>query len=241
MEYCYSELFGIRRFPGYEVFPMRSGFACKCLINNAEITEKDIEYACTQLWNLYQYTQNRLREEQGETYKLHRKLTNFEIESLGEQLNQGQEDLSIQSNILSCYCHSNAYTQGVVVVRDVDIQDIVMVDYMTSYTKEFGCEKTVPLEDAEGEVWVLNRDRFGKLPIKRAWIIGDLKPEKTWYQSQKPLHIKIEEELNADDGVSMIESRIAPQKPCQLDDPLTKWVMKRNQKRIRKMHEQNHL
>ena len=241
LEYCYSELFGIRRFPGYEVLPMNNANTCKCLVDNAEINDEDIDYACTQLRELYQYTQKRLREEKGETYRIHRKLASFEIESLGEQIVQGQKDLSVQSNILSCYCHSSAYTDGgVVLVRDVNIKDIVMVDYMTSYVKKSNCAKIVSFEDGEGEVWVLNKNRFGKLYVRKEWIVGIdkiLHRQKNHYQAYvSPLHIRVRSGLTEDDGKSILESHTVPERPCELDDPITKWVMKRNEKRIRKKY-----
>ena len=117
-------------------------------------------------------------------------------------------------------------------VRDVDIQNIVMVDYMTSYVNNIDCHKVVSLADDEDEIWVINKNRFGKLHIEREWIYeidgNTAKPFIKEYSADK-----IEKLLTRDDGQSLMSSRTLPTKPCEMNDPITKWVMNRNIEKIK--------
>ena len=232
LEFCYSEIFNIRRFPGYETYLATSSHHCKWLVEREEITEKDIDYACGQLKKLYEYTQRRLQEERGSSYRIHRKLSGFELNSLERQISEGQDKLYLPANILSSYSYTDAHCYNVVMARDVDIQDIVMVDYMTSYATDSDCSKIIPLKDAEGEVWVLNKNRFGKLYIKKEWLYeidgNVVKPLLNEYNFEEA-----ERHLTMDDGQSLLKSHSIKTKPCELDDIITKWVIKRNIEKIK--------
>ena len=58
LEYCYSLIFDIRRFPGYENYYSTEANACRELFKIEKINDKEINDACKQLKDLYDYTQS---------------------------------------------------------------------------------------------------------------------------------------------------------------------------------------
>lgn len=230
LEYCYSEIFNIRRFPGFETYLVNSSFHCKGLIENNEIDEEDITEACNQLKKLYEYTQKRLSLKE---IPLHRTLRDFEIKVLAKQ---SGEEIFLPANILSCYSYNNAYSGydgDVVINRNVPAESIVMIDSWTAYSNIDNC--THKIYTGEGEVWVLNKDRFGRIPIKRAWI-DDSKNKIYSVKGSIEAH-EVEWFINRDDGKSLIQNRTLPIRPCETGW-LTRILIQRNMKKIEKFYKE---
>ena len=230
LEYCYSEIFNIRRFPGYETYLSNSSYHCKALVENREIGIGDIDEACNQLKALYEYTQRRLSVEE---LPLHRRLQTFEIKVLAKQ---SDEDMFMPANILTCYSYGSAYRGydgDVVLYRNVPAKNVVMIDSWTAYSNVDDCiYKTYT---GEGEVWVLNEDRFGRIPIRREWV-DDSKNRISYANGDIKAH-EVEWCMTRDDGESLMQNRTVPARPCETDW-LTRILIQRNIKKIEELYKE---
>ncbi|MBR2674037.1 MAG: hypothetical protein IKE52_01075 [Mogibacterium sp.] len=110
---------------------------------------------------------------------------------------------------------------------------------MTSYVQDIACSKIVSLKDDEGEVWVINKNRFGEMQVSRDFLYeitgDDTKPfrEAHPYDTKEQIAEKARNHLTMDDGRSLKGSRSFRTKPCEMDDFLTRRIINRNIEKIR--------
>lgn len=171
LEFCYSEIFNIRRFPGYENYYSRCSNNCFWMVEEGIITEKDIDEACMQLKDLYTFTQDHLKSLGKEEMRVYRSLRPVEIDSFRIDDNS---NIYMQSNIMTSYAYRpyTTYSTNVKITRVIPRQDVLMIDDMTGYpnSNELCGYKA---ETGEYELWILNRDRYGRISIKPEDIIED--------------------------------------------------------------------
>lgn len=228
LEYCYSEIFNIRRFPGYENYYIKGSSNCRWLVETNQITEKDIRSACKQLEALYAFTQKTLEKRNCKSLKLCRTLRNYEVKSL-ERIGDGE--LRLNANIISSYAYdsSTAYGTKVRIVRNIDCEDIVMVDDITAFPDD-ATECGQIVHTGEFEVWVLNKNMYGKIYIDETDIVEDP------YQLTKaiPKQLLREHKYENEEG-SLKELNMAYPRPCEWN-AFTKRLISRNKKKIEELY-----
>lgn len=168
LEYCYSRIFDIHRFPGYENYYSVEAMNCKKLFNVNQISESEITAACDELKELYLFTQKYLKESSVKQMTLYRSLRKPEIDSMCYI--DGKIQLS--TNILSSFSRKSImeYNTAVKIKRKVNQEDILMLYNITRYKDLDGyCNHRLLTE--EYEVWVLNRDKYGMITIDEDNII----------------------------------------------------------------------
>lgn len=232
LEYCYSEIFNIRRFPGYENYYARSSFNCHWMVEEGVITDIDIDAACAQLKELYEFTQNYLKDLNKEALRVYRSLRPVEIDSLYV----GQDDkIYMQTNIMTSYAYRpyTTYSTNVKITRTIPREDILMIDDVTVYSNR-NRDCGYKAETGEYELWVLNRDKYGRISINPDDIIEDprglIQMDKLHRHNYSGYH----NQSSADDA-SLSESVTAPIKPCEWN-MFTKWIIRRNKRKIEDMY-----
>lgn len=233
LEFCYSEIFNIRRFPGYENYYSRCSNNCFWMAEEGIITDKDIDEACMQLKDLYAFTQGHLKSLGKEELRVYRSLRPVEIASFRID---DDSNIYMQSNIMTSYAYRpyTTYSTNVKITRVVPREDVLMIDELTGYPNSNElCGYRA--ETGEYELWILNRDRYGRISIKPEDIIED---PQCLFKRERIRHtnngIMRKPSSNGEDA-SLFDSITAPIKPCEWN-AFTKRLISRNKKKIEELY-----
>ena len=222
LEYCYSVIFGIHRFPGYENYYSLCGYECSWLVESGAISEEDIVSACRELKDLYEFTRAHLGERE---VTLYRTLNSAEIRSA----KWVDEKIAFHTNIMSSYTQSPnmAYRGDIKIKRTVNTKDILMLDEITAFPdKRYGMCEYRPIV-GEHEVWVRNVDRYGRVFIDP----DDIVKGKEIFL--KEIDKKPPQRQTPAGDCSLMESYVSPYKPCEISK-FSRWLTKRNMKKIQR-------
>lgn len=235
IEYCLCRIFDIHRLPGcgYDRFN-ESGYKF------AILTQKEIDDACDELKRLYDFTQEKLslsnRLVNGKI-ELVRSLRDFEKREIISQLSdESKTDILLPVNVFTSYAHSKILSSypgelskyQINIKEFVDVKDIILCDsYVSYYKRNDVCDKLGYMEDPEAEVLVINRSVNGWRTVNRECFIYNLLPKNEKFVSTAPL---LEHDIRLK-NLAVLEEGCVYIRPCNEEDCITKWVMKRNMRK----------
>lgn len=229
IEYCVSRMFNIHRVPGHEAYYIQEGSRMKLNEEFGLLKRDDIMDACTEFEKYYYFLQNELKDSafvRDGKIKLVRSLRPFEIDIATPQLKEGKEFITMPCNIINSYAHDNqlyCYGSTMSIVREVDIEKIVMYFKTLHHPSEVCCHIN---HGGEYEVWVMEDDMFGQVTIPKECFhyteLQEVRNDRIRYRYHK------EEEGPLYTG-NAIDTR-----PCEWNK-FTKWIIKRNQQKIREL------
>lgn len=235
IEYCVAKNFNIHRVPGYEQYYIKDGTAMKMLQEYGDLKEEDIEAACAEMMELYQFIQKELVKSpyvKDGKIRLVRSLRPFEIDAVTPQLkNPNNSKIVMPTNIMTSYAHDGAlfhYGSTMSVVRDISVEKIVMFDECL-YHPQNVCANHI--HGGEYEVWVVEENIFGKLELDRECFayrsLNDRTEHNEYFNNYFRPQYAIDSSLYTD------ERKIA--KPCEWN-PFTTWLIKHNVQKIRELY-----
>lgn len=232
LEYCYSEIFGVHRFPGYENYYEHGCRECKWLVETGGITDADISESIEQLRELYAFTQEHLKKRGIENLTLFRSIQDHEYRTL---CRLEDNKLQIRTNKLMSFAYSDRTTYGtdIKIKRKVRAEDILMIDSITEYdSPDTSCEYRI--KTGEFEMWVLNRDKYGRLIFSYEDIIQDLRNLVPSIDaiSRKPRTYKDPVAKATDGSIELTNEYIW--RPCECGY-LAPWIIRRNMKRLKQL------
>jgi len=228
LEYCYSKIFNLHRFPGYENFYTKSASTCRKLIKAGEMTDDDINASIKQLKDLYGYTQEHLKQQGISELILYRWLRVPEKSTIKQKGNH----IKFYSNTIMSFSYSPEHNYGtsLQIVKRVPIEKVLMLDYLTAYDSCV-CDKRV--FKGEDEAWVLNDDKYGNIDAEIYRKTDDTEFEQI--DDSSVILSNINRVSNATD-CSIKDTIMNPPKPCEIGY-LTKKLISRNASRIIKKYE----
>lgn len=229
LEYCICRVFNIHKLPGcgYDRYHGNDWFFAK-------LPEKDVIDACDEIKRLYDYTQNRLQNSgrviNGKV-ELVRCLRGFEKNEVVNQLkNENMNKILLPVNTFTSYAHDNVlsnysgeYCNHQMNIRvNVNVEDILLWDSYVSYYSRGECKYLMYMGDCEAEVFVINREINGWKELDRSCFIYESLPEIQGFISSAPT---LEHEIRLNNSPVCSKGYV---RPCEEEDFLTKYVMKRN-------------
>ena len=233
LEFCYAEIFQIRRFPGYENYYERGCRACNWLAECGAISEKDVTDEVDQLKNLYKFTQNALKKKGVQHLTLCRSIQEHEYRTLCRT--DSEDGLQIRTNMLMSFAYADRTTYGtdIKIARNVDAKDILMIDELTEYDlPDTTCSYRV--KTGEYEMWVINKDRYGRLQFKYNDIIQDLNNYVPSIESIRNSPLTFKDPIaEATDGTISSRGEFY-WRPCECGY-LAPWIVKRNAEKLKKV------
>lgn len=171
IEFCLAKNFNIHRVPGFEQFYRKDGTAQQMFHEYKALKEDDIEAACAELAELYDFVQKELLKSKyvkDGKITLVRSLRNYEIKEVTPQLlNPKNNKISMPVNIMNSYAYDEnlfCYGSTMSIVREVEIEKIVMFDECLHHPQN---ECVNLIHGGEYEVWVLEDNMFGKIELDR--------------------------------------------------------------------------
>lgn len=231
IEFCIAKNFNIHRVPGYEQYYIQDGTSMSMFHEYGDLKAEDIEAACLEMNELYQFVQKELAQSKyvkDGKIRLVRSLRPFEIEKVTPQLrNPENKRIIMPTNIMTSYAHDGAlfhYGSTMSVIRDVPVEKVVMFDECL-YHPENVCAHHI--HGGEYEVWVVEDNMFGEIELDRecfAYRALDERIGESWYTGRP---CAINASLYTD------ERRIP--RPCEWTS-FTKWLIKRNREKIKEIY-----
>lgn len=231
LEFCYSELFNIHRFPGYENYYESGSRECNWLVESGAITEEAIQDAVKQLKELYEFTQKTLKKKGLKNLTLYRSLQNHEYRTL---CRTNEEDgLQIRTNTLMSFAYTNRTTYGtnIKIKQNINAKDILMIDDITEYDlPDATCNYRV--KTGEYEMWVINKDRYGRLQFKYKDIVQDLNHLVPSIETIKNKPSTFRDPISKATDGSMSDNSEFLWRPCEYGR-LAPWIVNRNADKIK--------
>lgn len=241
LEYCICRIFDIHRLPGCGYDRFNEG-GCKFAI----LSQQELEDACEELRALYDFTQKRLlsssRLVEGKI-ELVRCLSDFEKREIISQLqDKDRRDILLPVNVFTSYAHDGIrssypgelYKYQINLKEYVDVKNILLWDsYVSYYNHNDSCGKLCYMGDCEAEVFVINHSINGWRHVDRDCFVYDSLPKLQSSISSKPI---LEHDIRLSNS-AVFEENCIYIKPCDEDDCITKWVMKRNMKKYNVLRE----
>ncbi|WP_294240651.1 hypothetical protein [Pseudobutyrivibrio sp.] len=234
LEYLLARIYGIHRVPGYE--PQYGGSFSEVSRESNGFTKENLDEAEQELKNLIEHVQTQIRlsgKAHDDHAELVRSLRNFECKEIVPQLIAGEKNITMPANIMTSYAYDgrlHCYNSSISVKRKVPVNKILFWDEYIE-APEYICSKNLHM--GEYEVWVLNDDIFGEVSLDRdAFIIAeeaDLESMNEKYSTRWHNRSYYDKDCRIN-NVYTVEA-----KPCECEDWLTKFVMKRNEKQIREL------
>lgn len=165
-EYLVQHIFNIHRFPGFEPYYIKR-FHYEFQKEYGLLNRKEIEYACEEYREYYEFLQDELKKSvynKDDKIRLYRSLRPFEINVATHQIVSKCKEISIPANIINSYSYRGGYYYGtsMYIKRAVEIEKIVL--WYDSLV-EPGNDCDYQYVDGEYEVWVLEDDLFGETRI----------------------------------------------------------------------------
>ncbi|MFJ7746765.1 hypothetical protein [Peribacillus sp. NPDC097295] len=156
-----QEILSIHRFPGFEEY-YRSTYGAKIRVVYKELDSKDIQDAKDELEDLYKHTQDYLKGKypSKSSLILKRSLNGGEQKQVANQLLDQKDIVEFESNIILSFADYNflgSYNSKVLLEMDVPFEQILI--HYDSIVFPNGTSG----EEKENEVWVLNKDPFGRI------------------------------------------------------------------------------
>lgn len=227
LEYCYAEIFDVHRFPGYENYYENGSRECQWLVESGAISDEDIAESIEQLRGLYLFTQEYLKNRGVDCLTLYRSLQDHEYRTLCKM---NGNKLQIRTNKLMSFAYSDRTTYGtdIKIKRKVSAEDILMIDSITEYDMpDTTCEYRI--KTGEFEMWVLNRDKYGRLIFNFEDIVQDLRNLVPGMDaiSQKPRTYSDPVAKETDCSIELANEFLW--RPCECGY-LAPWIIKRNKK-----------
>ena len=237
IEYCICRIFGIHRLPGcgYDRFNENGS-------KFATLSQQEIEDACEELKALYDFTQKKLLESDrlvDGRIELVRSLRDFEKREIVPQLqDEDMIDILLPVNIFTSYAHDGIlanypgelHKYQMNIKEYVDVKDIILWDtYISFYKQNNSCDKLCYMRDSESEVFVINRSIDGWRNVHRDCFIYDSLPKLKGFISSRPNR---EHDIRLS-NLAAFEENCAYIRPCNEEDFITKWIMKRNMNKYR--------
>lgn len=232
IEYCLARVLGIFRLPncGYDNYTNSSVWF-------NEISEHDVDEACKEMELIIKHVQEKLLESgrvvDGKVSVV-RCLSHYQLRDAALQLiDESSKNIVFPVSIFSSYSYDGnvniAYPSGrtengkhINIKEKIPVEDIVLWDqYVGNGRKKCGYCKS--MYDEERELWVVDRSVTGmkKLP-RENFIYSDGLPDtngkaynKKAFGTDTPLY-----------------SGLYQKRPCEYKDVLTKFVMKKNIKKL---------
>lgn len=229
LEYCYAEIFDVHRFPGYENYYEHSSRECNWLVESGAISDEDIAESIEQLRELYLFTQEYLKDRGIGCLTLYRSIRDYEYKTL---CRTGDNKLQIRTNKLMSFAYSDRTTYGtdIKIKRKVKAEDVLMIDSITEYDiPDITCEYRI--KTGEFEIWVLNRDKYGRLIFNFEDIVqdlGNLVPSMDAV-SRKPGTYNDPVAKATDSSIELANEFLW--RPCECGY-LAPWIIKQNKKRL---------
>lgn len=236
IEYCVAKNFNIHRVPGYGQYYIKDGGAIRMLHEYGNLREEDIETACQEMMELYQFIQKELIKSKyviDGKVRLVRSLRPFEMDAVMPQLNNSNNrKIVMPTNIITSYAHDEelfCYGRTMSVVRDVPIEKIIMFDECLYHPPNV-CSNNI--HGGEYEVWVMEDNVFGKLELDRECFVyraldSRIEHNNDFIPNYFMPNYAIDSSLYTDEN-----KRI---KPCE-KNLFTKWLIKRNTQKIRELY-----
>lgn len=231
IEYCIAKVYGIFRLPqcGYDNYLYEN-----CDYNSLDANE--VTDACKEMEAVIKHVQKMLaqseRVDNGKVTVV-RCLSQFQIETVVSQLNGNSNEIQFPVSILSSYsydgkinqCYSGFYGgKHINIKENIPIDQIALWDsYVGNMRKE--CRYVKSMHDEECELWVVDKSING---IKKM-------PRDSFYYTDGLPDLgnsaisKSRSEFGKDVG---LHSGLYKRRPCENDDFLTKFVIRRNINRI---------
>lgn len=160
-----QEIFSIHRFPGFDEF-YRSKYEYHIREAFKKLDSKDIQDAKAELEDLYKHTQDYLKGKypSKSSLILKRSLNGEEQKQVTNQLLDQKDIVEFESNIILSFSDNNwlgSYLSKVLLTVDVPFEQIfIHYDSIVFPNGTTGEEK-------ENEVWVLNKDPFGRVKQRK--------------------------------------------------------------------------
>ena len=161
----------------------------------------------------------------------------FEKKEIVWQLqDETRKEILLPVNVFTSYAHDGilAAYPGEMVERKInikeyiDVKDILLWDsYVSYYSNNNRCDRLCYMGDCEAEVFVINRSINGWRYVDRNCFIYESLPTIRSCISSKPI---LEHDIYMPNS-SVFEEKCIYIRPCEEEDCITKWVMKRNMKK----------
>lgn len=231
IEYCIARNFGIHRVPGHEQFYLKNSTNYDLLRQYGALKEEDINSACAEINELYQFVQTELRKSayvKNGTVRLQRSLRPFEIKEITPQLLNNQKTIRLPVNIITSYSHKVSgepeYSSRVALVREVPVEKIVMFDECLHHPENVCAHR---IHGGEYEVWVVEDNMFGQIELDRECFKYKELDEKSARQNVHP--------FRGEPDASLYTVSSNYMRPCECGK-ITKWLIERNKEKIRKTY-----
>lgn len=234
LEFCVSRNFNIHRLPGYEQYYIQDGTALRYKKENGALSEAEVNEACKEIRELYDFTQRKLVSDgivNDGKVRLVRSLRTYEAREVAPQLKQGRDIIEMPANIITSYSmekHASGYENIMYLTRQVSAEDILMV-YKYLYHPEWTCASG--LHGGEFEVWVIDRSIFGMVNLlKEDFELADgCSLESLCGANQLALNSN----CTSSSIFSFVDDGL---KPCEYDT-FTKKLIKRNMKKLQEQYQ----
>lgn len=236
LEYLLSRIYKIHRVPGYEPEYKMSFSDVSREIDG--LTPEVLDEAEKEFVQIIRHVQEQVRKNKAakdDTVELVRSIKPFECIEAIPQLLDGKETLTIPANIMSSYAYDGerfCYGCNISIKRRVPVSKILLWDkYIEAPTSI--CSKNHHL--GEAEVWVLNDDIYGEISLGRScfFVLDESKLESE-NKKMSSRYYRKNHRYDMDEKISNVYS--IDDKPCENDDILTKWIMNRNEKKIKERY-----
>lgn len=235
IEYCICKIFNIHRLPGcgYDRFN-EHGYKF------AMLSPQEIEDTCEEVKALYDFTQKKLLSSErlvDGKIELVRSLRDFEKREIIPQLqDENKRDILLPVNVFTSYAHDGKLSSypgelgeyQINIKEWVDVKDILLWDsYVSYHAQNDSCNQLCFMGDCEAEVFVINHSISGWRHVNRDCLIYGSLPESRDYN---PLISILEHDIRLSNS-AVFEENCTYIRPCNEEDCITKWVMKRNMKK----------
>lgn len=232
LEYCIARELGIFRLPrcGYD-HNLHQSYPYE------KLDEKMVSEACEELKDVIHHVQQQVAKKntvKGGKVSVVRCLSLFQIDIVAKQLHENKTEIEFPVNIFSSYSYDGDITQvypsgrttdgkHINIIEEVPVENIILWDeFVGDGSRHCSYEKS--MHDEERELWVVDKSITG---------IKKLKNECFHYEDGLPSIRGESSSWSVFRSDKSVYTQ-SPKRPCECDDPLTKYVMKRNIKKIQK-------
>lgn len=232
IEYCIARIFGIFRLPrcGYD-HNLHQSYPYE------KLDEKMVSEACEELKDVIHHVQQQVAKKntvKDGKVSVVRCLSLFQIDIVAKQLHENKAEIEFPVNIFSSYSYDGNFNQkypsGITADgKHINIQEEVPVNDIILWDEFVGdgfrhCSYERSMHDEERELWVVDRSITG---------IKKLNEKCFHYEDGLPSIRGASSSCRVFGSDKPVYTR-SHKRPCECDDPLTKYVMKRNIKKIQK-------
>lgn len=234
IEYCIAKVLGIFRLPqcGYDSYS-RGNYNYRY----AELDETMVSEACKEMEMVMEHVQKQVQKKalvKDDKVSVVRCLSDFQVNTVARQLQENKTEIAFPVNIFSSYSYdgniNQIYPSGrmddgthINIREEVAVEDIILWDEFVGDGFRH-CLYERSMHDEERELWVVDRS-----------ITGIKKLDKSCFHCKDGIpSIRGESSSRGVFGRDKPVYTRKPVRPCECDDILTKYVMKRNIKKIQK-------